>query len=224
MPIGTGDSSCHPLIRNSCLDKSLGQVAACGYSLRTGLIRNARIQGASRKQGRAQGEDEKWLKYLSHTVNRDKQIIHFFLEAFARTKVKPHLEEFEQQPPSGPTAEKIARDIQSSNALFVVLTETVESLPRTRDWITWECGTATRRDRSRGARTRSSRRTSSRRKSPCWFRSGALYERLRRMSTKFTRCRSETALGIAIAILRFDFVLRPDQPFSTHSHDPSSKT
>lgn len=83
--------------------------------------------------------------FLSHS-QRDKDIIHFFLEAFAGTKVKPHLEEFENQPPTGITADKIERDIQASNAVFVVLSENVEVLRHTRDWINWECGTTKNKD------------------------------------------------------------------------------
>jgi hypothetical protein len=83
--------------------------------------------------------------FLSHS-QRDKDIIHFFLEAFAGTKVKPHLEEFEKQPPTGITADKIERDIQASNAVFVVLSENVEVLRHTRDWINWECGTTKNKD------------------------------------------------------------------------------
>ena len=83
--------------------------------------------------------------FVSHS-QRDTDAIHFFLEAFAGTKVKPHLEEFEKEAPTGVTADKIARDIQSSNAVFVLLSETVQSLPHTRDWINWECGTATNKE------------------------------------------------------------------------------
>lgn len=79
--------------------------------------------------------------FVSHS-QRDKDIIHFFLEAFAGTKVKPHLEELEKKTPSGVTADKIARDIMASNAIFVLLSENVEHLKHTRDWINWECGTA----------------------------------------------------------------------------------
>jgi hypothetical protein len=86
--------------------------------------------------------------FVSHS-RRDKDIVHFFLEAFAGNKVKPHLEEFETQPPSGVNAQKIARDIQSSNTLFVLLTETVEGLAHTRDCIGWECGTAANDQRTK---------------------------------------------------------------------------
>lgn len=79
--------------------------------------------------------------FISHS-KKDKDIIHFFLEAFAGTKVKPHLEELEKEAPSGITAQKIEKDIQASNAVFVLLSENVENLKHTRDWVTWECGIA----------------------------------------------------------------------------------
>lgn len=44
------------------------------------------------------------------------------------------------------TTEKIQQDIQTSNAVFVLLSETVENLKHTRDWVTWECGTAKNKD------------------------------------------------------------------------------
>lgn len=83
--------------------------------------------------------------FVSHS-QRDKDIVHFFLEAFAGTKVKPLLEELEQEPPTGVTAEKIESDIQSSNAVFLLLSENVENLKHTRDWMSWECGAARNKD------------------------------------------------------------------------------
>ena len=83
--------------------------------------------------------------FISHS-KQDKDIIHFFLEAFAGTKVKPHLEELEKEPPAGVTAGKIEHDIQISNAVFVLLSENVEHLKHTRDWMVWECGTAKNKD------------------------------------------------------------------------------
>ena len=83
--------------------------------------------------------------FVSHS-RQDKEIIHFFLEAFAGTKVKPHLEELEKEAPTGVIADKIERDIQTANAVFVLLSENVESLKHTRDWVNWECGTAKNKD------------------------------------------------------------------------------
>jgi len=79
--------------------------------------------------------------FISHS-KKDKDIIDFFLESFAGTNVKPHLEEFEKDVPSGITAEKIRNDIQASNAVFILLSENVEKLKHTRDWVVWECGVA----------------------------------------------------------------------------------
>jgi hypothetical protein len=83
--------------------------------------------------------------FISHS-KQDNEIIHFFLEAFSGTKVKPHLEEFEKEVPSGVNAKKVTTDIQVSNAVFVLLTENVQKLSHTRDWIVWECGTAVNKD------------------------------------------------------------------------------
>jgi hypothetical protein len=83
--------------------------------------------------------------FVSHSA-KDSDAIDFFLRAFAGTKVKPHFEEFEKEVPTGVTADKIERDIQASNAVFVLLSETVENLPHTRDWINWECGVAVQKE------------------------------------------------------------------------------
>lgn len=56
--------------------------------------------------------------------------------------MKPHFEELEKEAPTGVTADKIDRDIQASNAVFVLLSENVENLEHTRDWVNWECGVA----------------------------------------------------------------------------------
>ncbi len=69
--------------------------------------------------------------FISHS-QKDKGLAHFFLEAFAGTKVKPHLEELEKTSPAGVIAEKIERDIQASNAVFVLLSENVENSRNTR--------------------------------------------------------------------------------------------
>src|SRR4051812_44888004 len=83
--------------------------------------------------------------FVSHS-KQDKDTIHLFLEAFAGTKVRPHLVELELGPPTGINADQIAADIQSANAIFVLLSRNVEQLSYTRDWITWECGTALNKD------------------------------------------------------------------------------
>ena len=83
--------------------------------------------------------------FISHS-QRDKPLIDFLLKAFAGTKVKPHLEELEKDLPTGITARKIQNDIQFSNAVFILLSENVENLKHTRDWIAWECGVANNKE------------------------------------------------------------------------------
>ncbi|MCZ7616566.1 MAG: toll/interleukin-1 receptor domain-containing protein [Ignavibacteriaceae bacterium] len=83
--------------------------------------------------------------FISHS-KKDKDIIHFFLEAFAGTKVKPQFEEFEKEVPTGINAQKIEKDMQASNAVFVLLSENVEIIRYTRDWVIWEYGTAKNKD------------------------------------------------------------------------------
>ena len=88
----------------------------------------------------------KMAKIFASHSQRDKDIIHFFLEAFAGTKVKLLLEELEQKLPVGVTVEKVEADIQSSNAVFVLLSESVENFNHTRDWMNWECGASKNKD------------------------------------------------------------------------------
>ena len=83
--------------------------------------------------------------FASHS-QRDESITDFFLKAFAGTKVKPTLQELEKEPPGGISAGEIERNIQTSNAVFVFLSENVESLRSTRDWVNWECGVAANKD------------------------------------------------------------------------------
>lgn len=79
--------------------------------------------------------------FVSHS-QRDNDDISFLLKAFAGTNVKPILQEFEKEPPAGITAQAITQNIERSNAVFVLLSENVQNLPHTRDWVTWECGAA----------------------------------------------------------------------------------
>jgi hypothetical protein len=58
-----------------------------------------------------------------------------FLRAFRGSGVNNVYREYENAPPTGVTAELIQQDIELSSAVFVLLSETVESLPFTRDWI-----------------------------------------------------------------------------------------
>lgn len=83
--------------------------------------------------------------FVSHS-QRNEEIISFFLKAFAGANVKPVLQEFEKEPPAGITADEITRNIEKSNAVFILLSEKVEALKHTRDWIVWESGRARNKD------------------------------------------------------------------------------
>ncbi|HYX72384.1 MAG TPA: hypothetical protein VE732_06410 [Nitrososphaera sp.] len=79
--------------------------------------------------------------FISHS-QRDERIKDLFLRAFRGTGVADIYQEYEDAPPTGVTAEIIERNIEASSALFVLLSETVQGLQHTRDWIVYECGLA----------------------------------------------------------------------------------
>ncbi len=79
--------------------------------------------------------------FISHS-QRDEDIKNLFLRAFRGTGVTDLWREYEDAPPTGVKAEDITRDIELSSAVFVLLSQTVETLPHTRDWILFECGIA----------------------------------------------------------------------------------
>jgi hypothetical protein len=79
--------------------------------------------------------------FISHS-QRDEGIKDLFLRAFRGSGVTDIYREYEDAPPTGVTAELIERDIEMSSAVFVLLSETVQSLPHTMNWILFECGVA----------------------------------------------------------------------------------
>ena len=83
--------------------------------------------------------------FVSHS-GKDKQFVDFFSNAFSGTKVKAILEEFEQILTGKITSQKISTDIEKSNAVFVLLSKSVQKIPHTRDWIVWETGVAKNKD------------------------------------------------------------------------------
>lgn len=83
--------------------------------------------------------------FISHS-KRDKDLRNFFSNAFAGTKVEAIFEEFEEILTGKITSDKIARDIENSKAIFVILSSNVENIPHTRDWVVWETGMAKNRD------------------------------------------------------------------------------
>lgn len=83
--------------------------------------------------------------FVSHS-KRDKDLVDFFSNAFAGTKVKAIFEEFETILTGEITPYKVKQDIEYSNAVFVVLSQNVHDIPHTRDWVVWETGVAKNKD------------------------------------------------------------------------------
>jgi hypothetical protein len=83
--------------------------------------------------------------FISHS-QKDNDFRNFFSNAFAGTKVVPIFEEFEAIFKGGVTTQKVENDIEKSRAMFVVLSQNVQDLPHTRDWVVWEAGRAKSRD------------------------------------------------------------------------------
>ena len=83
--------------------------------------------------------------FVSHS-KRDKDLVDFFSNAFATTKVKAIFEEFEKILAGEITSCRVVQDIENSKALFVVLSQNVHDIPHTRDWVVWETGIAKNKD------------------------------------------------------------------------------
>ena len=83
--------------------------------------------------------------FVSHS-GRDKDLVDFFSNIFAGTKVKGVFEEFEKILIGKITSSQVAVDIENSNAIFVILSQNVQNIPHTRDWVVWETGVAKNKD------------------------------------------------------------------------------
>jgi hypothetical protein len=79
--------------------------------------------------------------FLSHS-KEDEEIKTLFNKAFASTHVRAIYEEYEKLISGQVTVEKITKDIDSSVAVFVLLSMNVEKLQHTRDWVAFEAGYA----------------------------------------------------------------------------------
>jgi hypothetical protein len=79
--------------------------------------------------------------FVSHSA-KDVALKNFINQAFATTKVEAKYEEIEAILEGSRTAAQIAADIGRSNAVFVLLSENVERLKHTQNWVTWESGVA----------------------------------------------------------------------------------
>jgi len=83
--------------------------------------------------------------FVSHS-KLDSDLVNFFRNAFFDTGVMPVFEEFEGILTGAVTPSKVIGDIESSKAVFVVLSQNVHGIPHTRDWVVWETGVANNRD------------------------------------------------------------------------------
>jgi hypothetical protein len=83
--------------------------------------------------------------FISHSAN-DKDLVNFFSRAGAATKVKLVFEEIEKLASGEVTGAKIQKDIQGSNAVFIVLGPGVHGTSHTRDWVVWESGVASNKE------------------------------------------------------------------------------
>lgn len=108
-------------------------------------LHRASIFWASKRVDERIGESIMAQIFISHS-QRDRHLVDFFLRAFAGTKVKPLFQELEKEPVSGITEKEITRNIEASNAVFVLLSECVQALAHTGYWVAWECGTAKNKD------------------------------------------------------------------------------
>lgn len=83
--------------------------------------------------------------FISHS-QKDEEFKSFFLKAFGPTHVSSVFEEFEEIFKGKITRDDIERDIENSRAVFVILSQNVEKIPHTRDWVVCETGIAKNKD------------------------------------------------------------------------------
>ncbi len=79
--------------------------------------------------------------FISHAA-KDKESVDFFTSLFSPTKVQAVFEEFDSKMGLQINSAKITEDIKASNAVFILLDKSIENTKHTRDWIAFECGTA----------------------------------------------------------------------------------
>jgi hypothetical protein len=83
--------------------------------------------------------------FVSHS-RLDNDIVDYLARVAAGTQVQLIFEELEGIISGPATAERIQANIESSNAVFVVVTPQLASLAHSRDWVVWETGVAAHRD------------------------------------------------------------------------------
>lgn len=77
--------------------------------------------------------------FISHS-KRDQETINVFCRAFAQTTIRAVLEEFENY--VVPPWTKIAKDVQESSAVFLLLSPHLNSTRYTQNWVSYEVGLA----------------------------------------------------------------------------------
>lgn len=83
--------------------------------------------------------------FVSHS-RQDTDLVDFFGRASDATGVQLIFEEFETDFNEDASSAIIIADIQSSNALFILLSQNVQNISHTRDWVLWETGIGVGRD------------------------------------------------------------------------------
>ena len=79
--------------------------------------------------------------FISHS-SKDTDFKNLFSNAFAGANVRAIYEEFEKILSKKITSMKVAKDIENSKAIFVILSQNVQDSSHTRDWVVWETGAA----------------------------------------------------------------------------------
>lgn len=84
--------------------------------------------------------------FISHS-SRDRELVALFERAASTTKVRLVLEELESLKWGPANQTRIANNISQSNAVFVLLGASVNDIPHTRDWVAWESGQASAKNK-----------------------------------------------------------------------------
>jgi len=83
--------------------------------------------------------------FVSHS-KRDVEFVDFFNRVAGSTKVALRFMEFEALVGTEVSSREIRTEIEESNAVFILLSQNVDGLPHTRDWVLWEAGVASNKD------------------------------------------------------------------------------
>ena len=99
----------------------------------------SQLPGTIIKEPSFEGVQSKAQIFISHSQS-DENLKNFINRSFASSSVKAIYEEYEELINGKISIKKIRQDISESNAIFVVLSENVNKLTYTRDWVAFESG------------------------------------------------------------------------------------